>query len=68
MIEIPVRTLKNVVVAVRDCFTGNLLEKGALVTVPEDAPRLVKIYLTHSGYQSVTQHPVNRYSDTGTHS
>jgi hypothetical protein len=39
MIEIPVRTLKNVIVAVRDCFTGNLVEAAAVVTVPEDAPR-----------------------------
>ena len=38
-IEIPVRTLKNVIVAVRDCFTGNLIETSAVVTVPEDAPR-----------------------------
>ena len=50
MIEIPVRTLKNVIVAVRDCFTGNLLEKGALVTVPEDAPRFVNLkhYIANS--------------------
>jgi hypothetical protein len=43
MIEIPVRTLKNVIVAVRDCFTGDLLQKAALVTVPEDAPRFALI-------------------------
>ena len=39
MIEIPVRTLKNVIVAVRDCFTGNLLELPATAQVPQDAPR-----------------------------
>ena len=38
-IEIPVKTLKNVIVAVRDCFTGDLLTEEVLVTVPEDAPR-----------------------------
>jgi hypothetical protein len=38
-IEIPVKTLKNVIVAVRDCFTGESITEAATVTVPEDAPR-----------------------------
>lgn len=39
MIEIPVRTLKNIIVGVRDCYTGELIEGGAVATVPQDAPR-----------------------------
>jgi len=39
MIDIPVRTLKNIIVGVRDCYTGELIEEGGVATVPQDAPR-----------------------------
>lgn len=37
-IEVPAKTLKNVIVAVRDCFTGEILDIDALVKFPEDSP------------------------------
>ncbi len=36
-IDIPVKTLKNVIVAVKDCFTGELIDTDVLVKFPADA-------------------------------
>jgi len=37
VIQIPVKSWKNVIVSVKDCFTGEMIDTRALVKFPEDA-------------------------------
>lgn len=37
-IEIPVKSIKNVIVSVKDCFTGEVISSDSLVKFPEDSP------------------------------
>ena len=36
-IEIPVKSVKNVIVSVKDCFTGEIIEANTLVEFPADS-------------------------------
>ena len=53
-IEIPVKSVKNVIVSVKDCFTGEIIDVDTLVEFPIDS------YVPNSWYDSSLM--PNRYS------